>query len=173
MLRQFLSDSIGAEVVREGLGGDGMMIKSFNLLCGGVARAPASQEPSVDERFSEILLESMKLLLDASLKRKQQHEERAPEIKYSDGDQLTTIHRLIEYLDELRKSGKVKMGGYFPQVIAQKSISLVQCTLAHVFLWVCSRAPNTVSPCVDLVRLALLQMMLDWLGESDRSVNRR
>ena len=47
-----------------------MTIINFNLLPGGVSRKSLSQDASLNERFSDIVLESVKLLLKASLVRK-------------------------------------------------------------------------------------------------------
>ena len=49
---------------------DTMTILNFNLLPGGITRESRPQDVSTNERFSDIVLESVKLLLKASLIRK-------------------------------------------------------------------------------------------------------
>ena len=44
-----------------------MTVTNFNLLPGGVSRESLSQDASLNERFLKTVLESMKLLLNASL----------------------------------------------------------------------------------------------------------
>ncbi|MCJ1360132.1 MAG: hypothetical protein MMC33_010135 [Icmadophila ericetorum] len=68
----------------------------------------------------------MKLLLTASLIRKKSQAPKEPRVLEGGSDQseLTETHRLIDLIDEIRKSDETKMGGIFPQLIAQKSTLL-------------------------------------------------
>lgn len=126
MLREILSSNSGADVSQIYNSGDVMTIINFNLLAGGVSRESLSQDASLNERFSEIVLESVKLLLKASLVRKKSHAPQDPQAEEAGtghGEQ-TKIQRLMDTIDEARKSDGIKMGGFFPQLIAQKSTPL-------------------------------------------------
>ena len=103
-----------------------MTIINFNLLPGGISNSSPFQDASLSERFSEIVLESMKLLLAASLIRKKSQAPEEPRDTEGGTDQsdLTEIQRLMDFIDKARMSDKIKMGGVFPQMIAQKSTPL-------------------------------------------------
>ena len=103
-----------------------MTIINFNLLPGGVSRESLSQDASLNERFSDIVLESVKLLLKASLVRKNSQapqDPRAGEGGTGQSEQIK-IQMLMDTIDEARNSNGIKMGGVFPQLIAQKATSL-------------------------------------------------
>ena len=100
-----------------------MTIINFNLLPGGISRDPTSEGTALDQRFSDTVLESMKLVLESIITRKMPQtlgasEDRGIGTKH---DALTSIQKLIDFVDSTRESGKLMMGGHFPQVIAQKS----------------------------------------------------
>ena len=103
-----------------------MTIINFNLLPGGTSRESRSEDASLNERFSHIMLESVELFLKGSLIRKKSHA--SEELRVGEGgtgqSELTEIERLMDFMEEARKSDRIKMGGLFPQVIAQKSTSL-------------------------------------------------
>ena len=122
MLRQILSPNSGADVSQFYNSSDVMTVTNFNLFPGGVSRESLSQDASLNERFSETVLESMKLLLNASLVRKKS-QARAGEVG-ADQSEQTETQRLMDIIDEARKSDGIKMGGVFPQLIAQKSTPL-------------------------------------------------
>ena len=100
-----------------------MTIINFNLLPGGISRDPTSEGTALDQRFSDTVLESMKLVLESIITRK------VPQTPRASGElgigtkhnALTTIQKLIDFVDSTRESGKLMMGGHFPQLIAQKS----------------------------------------------------
>lgn len=125
MLRQLLSLNPEANISRAYLSEDLMTILNFGLLPGGFSRDSRSEDPVLNKRFSEIVLESVKLLLHACLLRKQSQAIGEP----SSGDsgtgqsELTEIQRLMDFIDEARKSDGIKMGGVFPHLIAQKTVS--------------------------------------------------
>ena len=125
MLRQLLSLNPEANVSRAYPSEDLMTILNFGLLPGGFSRDSRSEESDLNQRFSDIVLESVKLLLHASLLRKQSQAIGEPSSEDSGTGQseLTEIERLMNFIDEARKSNGVKMGGVFPQLIAQKSVS--------------------------------------------------
>lgn len=124
MLRQLLSprQDISQASAREYV----MAIINFNLLPGGISRELRSEDTCLNTRFSDILLESMKLLLTASMIRKksQAAKERQLGEGGSDQSELADTQRLMDLIDEIRKSDGTKMGGIFPQLIAQKSTLL-------------------------------------------------
>lgn len=96
---------------------------NFNLLPGGISRDPRSESTALDQRFSDTVLESMKLVLESIIARKVPQtlgvsENQAVGTKH---DVLMTIQKLINFVDKTRESGKLMMGGHFPQLIAQKS----------------------------------------------------
>ena len=124
MLRQLLSHSLTSTNDEIDDGNGFLLVKHFNLLPAGFSRVPSMRNLPVDDQFSDIVLESMKLLLEASLVRNRQ----ATGGKESDCQggmgqgQLKETERLIGFIDEVRQSGTIKMGGTFPQIIAQKKI---------------------------------------------------
>ena len=75
-------------------------------------------------RFSEIVLESMKLLLNASLVRKKS--EASSDVSggasRTGEDQFVETQRLLDFIGKTQESKSVLMGGVFPQLIAQKSM---------------------------------------------------
>ena len=123
MLQHLLSTNQAPGVSGPPLGEDAVTIHHFNLLPGGIARVPRLEETSLNEHFSDIVLESMKLLLKGSLIREmhqlglaQVHSE-----EYNTSEsRLKTLQSLMGFIDEIRKSGMIMMGGVFPQIIAQK-----------------------------------------------------
>lgn len=100
-----------------------MTILNFNLLPGGISRETQSEDTSLNDRFSEIVLESIKLLLNASLIRKQSQTPEEPRLGDvgTGNNNLTDTQRLMDFIDEVRMSDRLKMGGFFPQIIAQKT----------------------------------------------------
>lgn len=95
-----------------------MAILHFNLLPAGFCKGSWLEDGVAKEHFSDILLESVNLLLNASLLRKRQD---------GKGDQdaeVVELQRLINYTKETQESKRVKMGGIFPLLIAQKSATL-------------------------------------------------
>lgn len=125
MLRQLLSFGPEADISpdppREEL-----EITNFNLLPGGISRASQSQNNALDQRFSETVLESMKLALNSSLIRKmsQVPEESRGRKSSMHHNGLTETQKLMDFIDNTRESGEIMMGGHFPQIIAQKSVDL-------------------------------------------------
>jgi len=106
-------------------GGDLLTILNFNLLPGGLSRETKSDEIALNNRFSDIVLESVELLLNASLVRKKSEMIADPlgeKTSMKEG-QLMEIEKLVGFVNDARGSGKIRMGGVFPQLIAQKSMS--------------------------------------------------
>lgn len=97
-----------------------MTLTNFNLLPGGICRGLASDQCSVNESFSETMLESLKLVLHGSLIRKKCQTKMVVGDDGQGQNELIARQRLMDYLDEVRESGTVIIGGYFPQVVAQK-----------------------------------------------------
>ena len=122
MLRQILSLNPGAE----NPSGDMLTIINFNLIPGGITRNSRPQDASINERFSDIVLESVKLLLEAALIRKKSQVPEKSECGQTSMGQsgLPEIQKLMDFIDEARKSDRIKMGGVFPQLIAQVSSRL-------------------------------------------------
>ncbi|XXG93752.1 hypothetical protein Hte_000001 [Hypoxylon texense] len=119
MLRELLSQN--AKPGGTTTSNDLLRILHFNLLPGGLSRSEGSETSTLNDRFSEIVLESVKLLLNASLVRaKSQDGHSTKEIQPENQIDLEELQVLMDYIDEVRKSGEVKMGGVFPQVIARK-----------------------------------------------------
>ena len=122
MLRQILSLNPRAE----NPSGDILTIINFNLIPGGITRHSRPQDASINERFSDIVLESVKLLLEAALIRKKSQVPEKSEGGQTSKDQsgLPKIQKLMDFVDEARKSDRINMGGIFPQLIAQASSRL-------------------------------------------------
>ena len=123
MLRQLLSADLEDYASESSPSVDTMGIMSFNLRPGGISRGFPSPRPEMDDLLSDILLESMRLFLNASLLR--QNSRKETEINDSEGDKAqdeeTNIEGLMDYFETARKANTIKMGGRFPQVIAQKA----------------------------------------------------
>ncbi|KAI1149833.1 hypothetical protein F4825DRAFT_429006 [Nemania diffusa] len=119
MLRELLSHDSRPNVAHES--NDLVRIIHFNLLPGGLNRSDGSETSALNDRFSDIVLETVKLLLNASLVRaKSQDGHATKKIQPDNQSRLEEIRALMDYIDEVRQSGEVKMGGVFPQVIARK-----------------------------------------------------
>ena len=88
-------------------------IVQFNLLPGGICRDLGLTEDSVNRRFSETVLESVKLLLAAPLKK-----------SLSDREKVY-IHRLIDAVAADMKDSAIIAGGIFPFLIAQKVVIIM------------------------------------------------
>ncbi|KAL8793246.1 MAG: hypothetical protein Q9195_004182 [Heterodermia aff. obscurata] len=112
MLQQFLPPISGSEETT---------IINFNLLPGGISRDLRPRKTNLNGRFSDILLESIKLLLKASLIRN----ESLPDEKKSDMNKIerTKTQTLMDFVDETRKSDGIMMGGFFPQLVGRRSPS--------------------------------------------------
>jgi hypothetical protein len=120
MLRELLSQNLRPRVAPASA--DLLSILHFNLTPGGLSRSGGSETSTLNDRFSEIVLESMKLLPNASLVRVKSRDigHSTEEIQPESQRRLEEVQALMDHIDEVRKSGKVKMGGVFPQVIARK-----------------------------------------------------
>ena len=112
MLRQMLDNTTDAP----------MTIINFNLVPGGIARGIHSVSTDHNDRLSDILLESMELLLNASAMRLTLQTSEELSIKDDSKEQhtLEETRALTHCIEELRASQKIRMGGVFPQLIAQK-----------------------------------------------------
>ena len=123
MLRQLLSADLEDNAIESRLRTDTMGIINFNLRPGGFSRGFPSPQPEMDDLLSDILLESMRLFLNASLLR--QNSRTNTETDDSEEDKAqhegTNIQALMDYFETARKANTIKMGGLFPQVIAQKT----------------------------------------------------
>lgn len=122
MLRQFIPPSSAMELpppnVDQSRGN--MVILSFSLVPGGTSRRSGVQEPALAEHFDDTLLESMALLLHASLVRREAQSGRMTEDAV-DAMEHAQIKRLVDWLEQMRKTKEIRMGGLFPLLIAQKS----------------------------------------------------
>lgn len=100
----------------------------FNLLPGGICKDLSLKGDSLIRRFSDIVLESVKLLLGAPLKEDSQVEQAETtnsesREKSAGMDHLENIHRLMAAIDAIRESDEITAGGIFPQLIAQKTLN--------------------------------------------------
>lgn len=124
MLRQLLSMNSKSDVLQPS--GDRLTILHFNLLPGGISREGRLEDIIVNNQFSETVLETVKLLLKASWLHQESHE--ADDL--SGGkigtrlSQMAKFQGLMDFIDQARKSDNIKMGGFFPQLIARKSTNL-------------------------------------------------
>ncbi|KAL8852517.1 MAG: hypothetical protein Q9221_002641 [Calogaya cf. arnoldii] len=126
MLRQLLSLNPDADILPSP-NKEFMTITSFNLLPGGISREAQSQDTTLNRRFSATVLESMKLILDSmTIRKKSQISEksRSKECAVDRDSSAEEIQQLMAYLDNIRESGKIMTGGYFPQIIARKAICM-------------------------------------------------
>ena len=94
--------------------GDPVSILHFNLVPGGICRDLKLRTSTLNRRFSETILESVKLLLAAPLNE--------PEATRSlNKDQEEKIRRLMDAVATIIKSDEIIAGGIFPHLIAQKA----------------------------------------------------
>lgn len=129
MIRQILNCDLNEANTYPG--GDVMTMLNFNLIPAGFADVSCKDE-AMKTKFSDILLESLDLLLNAALLRKwpqdQEADSKNKEARngraYADHWQKEDILRLISYIKQERGSGDVRMGGIFPVLVAQKSAKL-------------------------------------------------
>ena len=100
-----------------------MSIINFNLLPGGISRQSYCDDIRWNERFSDTVLESMKAALNGSLTSNdsQTAEERHAREAGTGQSESIKIRKLIRFIEKSQKSNSIKMGGLFPQLIAQKS----------------------------------------------------
>lgn len=101
-----------------------MTILSFELRPGGVSRAQQCKDTELNQRFSDLLLESVKLFLDGSIRRRMSSaDERTENDKgIVDDRELKDVQRLSNCIEEAQKSNSIMMGGSFPYLVAQKSL---------------------------------------------------
>ncbi|KAL8677362.1 MAG: hypothetical protein Q9186_006197 [Xanthomendoza sp. 1 TL-2023] len=127
MLQQLLSFTPDAELASHPAG-EAMTITSFNLCPGGISSESRSQNSALNQRFSDTVLESMKLVLDSIIIRKlsKTPEELRASERGSEGsmnhDEARKLQNMINFVEDTRKSGTIMMGGHFPQIIAQRSV---------------------------------------------------
>ncbi|KAL9108368.1 MAG: hypothetical protein Q9227_006828 [Pyrenula ochraceoflavens] len=98
-------------------GRNAMTIINFSLVPGGLSRGSRSDQIDdavVNESFSEVVLESVKLLLKSSMV--------SQESRNVNASNLARTMKLIKFIDENQKTGRVKMGGLFPLLIARKLV---------------------------------------------------
>lgn len=131
MLRQILShDFKDSKDVNDYPSGDSMTMLNFNLIPAGFANVSSGADEAMKLKFSDILLESVDLLLNAALLRrwpeKQQEESENEEAGNTRADkgEKEEILKLVSYIKEVRESGAVRMGGIFPVLVAQKSMNI-------------------------------------------------
>ena len=123
MLQQFLPPISGSEKDQSQSSGAVMTIINFNLLPGGISKDFQRRKTNLNRRFSDTVLESIKLLLNAALIRKESLlETKAGSEKNEIGkSERTKLQTLMDSVDEIRKSDGIMMGGFFPQLVARKS----------------------------------------------------
>ena len=110
-----------------------MILHSFSLVPGGFTRETQPQDLKVNEAFSDTILESMQRLLASSVTRKQEAEqvreaEGSPD-ESSDKDyasEAVCIQKLVDFMDRTRKTEDIRVGGFFPLLIAQKSTRMFE-----------------------------------------------
>lgn len=132
MIRQILSCDLRKELKDSNTrrpSGDIMTMLNFNLIPAGFTNVSTGEDEAMKMKFSDILLESVDLLLNAALLRRWPQEESesgeaGTDRAYADQGQKEAILRLISYIKEVRGSGDVRMGGIFPVLVAQKSIDI-------------------------------------------------
>lgn len=111
LLRHSARDSTEEPLLHE----ESISILHFNLLPGGICRNPELLTDALNRRFSETVLESVKLLLTPAL------EQTHPDQPVTE-EQKGKIVRLRDAIASAIKSGEVIAGGIFPQVVAKKAI---------------------------------------------------
>jgi hypothetical protein len=93
-----------------------MSILHFNLLPGGICRNPGLRTDPVNLRLSATILESMRLLLAASLDANRPNDEMGKDVT----KRTEKIERLMNRTENTITSQDTITGGLFPQLIAQK-----------------------------------------------------
>lgn len=124
MLRQLLSTN--SESIALQPSGHLLTILHFNLLPGGISREGRSDDTTLNNQFSETVLETVKLLLKSAWLRQESLEtdEESGGKNGTREDQMAKFQGLMDFVDQARGSDNIKMGGFFPQLIARKSTSL-------------------------------------------------
>ena len=118
MLRQMLSLDIGTDGPPNCPSGDTMNLIHFDLVGAGICNNLHAENASLNTNFSRTLLETMKLLLQGSLIRRQSQN---VENDIDQGYEVSDVQKLISGIDEVYDSGKLLVGGLFPLLIAQRS----------------------------------------------------
>ena len=96
-----------------------MNIVNFGLIPGGASKALSSIETALITSFSVTILETMHLLLKGALIRKQSEGLTG----YVHQNKMAELQRLMGHVDTIRGSEQAIIGGLFPLLIAQKSMS--------------------------------------------------
>jgi hypothetical protein len=99
---------------------DMISILSFSLVPGGICRDLQARDDVVNRRLSATILESIRLLLAASLN--QNREDGAAEVtmRLHEQDQIST-RELIEAIAVSMECNEIIAGGVFPLLIARKT----------------------------------------------------
>ncbi|KAH7394356.1 hypothetical protein BKA66DRAFT_567306 [Pyrenochaeta sp. MPI-SDFR-AT-0127] len=98
---------------------DTMSIINFNLLPGGICRNTDLRSDPVNKRLSETVLESVKLLLAASLEENRQESVTGLTQRISNEERDKTKN-LMDAIASSIEVGEVIAGGVFPHLVAQK-----------------------------------------------------
>ena len=103
---------------------DAMVITNFDLLPGGISRD--SQNAVLNSHFSDIVLESLQLLLRALVSPKkvgsEMLEDNSCKPDAPSDENTKRAQGLIESIGRLRTSNEVLIGGLFPHLVAYKSV---------------------------------------------------
>ena len=90
-------------------------ILHFNLLPGGICRDPALKSDPLNRRFSETVLESIKVALVGLVL---QGNSICSDDAVAEGSRIC---RLVDTIDASKRSANIIAGGMFPHLIARRS----------------------------------------------------
>jgi hypothetical protein len=101
---------------------DSISILSFSLIPGGICRDAQSRDDAVNRRLSGTILESVRLLLAASLNHNGKNDATGTIVSPS-GEDTVSIRYLMEAIALSMERSDVIAGGTFPHLVAQKALA--------------------------------------------------
>ena len=121
MLRELLQRPTQQDTGKSPFTPDPISILHFNLVPGGICRDAKQRSDKLNIRFSETVLESVKLLLASPLNGTSREKESKAALSLTDTKKVK-IQRLIDSVDSIIQSNEIIAGGIFPYLVAQKSV---------------------------------------------------
>jgi hypothetical protein len=119
MLRELLAQQSQSPANTSEHQDDLISILSFSLMPGGICRDPQLRNDPINRHLSGTVLESVRLLLAASLDQNRKDGADEKIMRLSDEDKVS-IHMLMDAIASSRQSNDVIAGGTFPHLIARK-----------------------------------------------------
>ena len=116
MLQKLLSLDSSSDPRQVLPSGNSMTIINFDLLPAGWSNASRPSEVGVNDDFSNVVMETVKLLLNSACIRKgaRTYSNFHAQESAINQDEMVRLQKLMDFIKESIKSGKVKMGGRTP-----------------------------------------------------------